>query len=106
VTESIQPANEAQGEYKRRALGVPAAYVARLVGWLSTPGCTVTGQLFGVRGREVFVFTQPRPAARIVTAELDELTPERLDAAISLELRNHFTDLKTDLETFNTEPLI
>ena len=70
------------------------------------PGCSVTGQLFGVRGREIFVFTQPRPAARIVTAPLDELTPERLDAAISVELRDHFTDLKTDLESFNSEPLI
>jgi len=106
VTESIQPANEAQAQYKRRALSVPAAHVARLVGWLSMPGCSVTGQLFGVRGREIFVFTQPRPAARIVTAPLDELTPERLDAAISVELRDHFTDLKTDLESFNSEPLI
>ena len=106
VTSSIQPANEAQAEYKRRALTVPAAYVARLVGWLSAPGCAVTGQLFGVRGREVFLFSQPRPMARIVSAPLDELTPERLDAAISMELREHFTDLQTDLETFNTEPLI
>jgi hypothetical protein len=106
VTSAIQPANEAQAEYKRRALTVPAAYVARLVGWLSAPGCAVTGQLFGVRGREVFLFSQPRPMARIVTAPLDELTPERLDAAVSLELREHFTDLQTDLETFNTEPLI
>ena len=75
-------------------------------GWLSAPGCAVTGQLFGVRGREVFLFSQPRPMARIVSAPLDELTPERLDAAISMELREHFTDLQTDLETFNTEPLI
>ena len=106
VTSSIQPANDAQTEYKRRALTVPAAYVARVVGWLSAPACAVTGQLFGVRGREVFLFSQPRPIARIVTAPLDELTPERLDAAVSLELREHFTDLQTDLETFNTEPLI
>lgn len=106
VTASIQPANEAQAEYKRRALTVPAAYVARLVGWLSAPGCTVTGQLFGVRGREIFLFSQPRPIARVVTAPLDELTPERLDAAVALELSDHFTDLRTDLESFNAEPLI
>lgn len=106
VTESIQPANDAQAEYKRRALSIPAAYVARLVGWLSSSGCNVSGQLFGVRGREVFVFSQPRPVARIVTAPLDELTPERLDAAISVELAAHFTPLQTDLEAFNTEPLV
>lgn len=106
VTESIQPANEAQAEYKRRALAVPAAYVARLVVWLVSPGCAVSGQLFGVRGRECFLFSQPRPVARIATAALDELTPERLDAAIAMEFTDHYVDLKTDLETFNTEPLI
>ena len=106
VTSSIQPANEAQAEYKRRALALPAAYVARLVGWLSTPGCAVTGQLFGVRGREIFLFSQPRPIARVVTEPLDQLTPERLDAAVTLELREQLTDLQTDLEAFNTEPLI
>jgi NAD(P)-dependent dehydrogenase (short-subunit alcohol dehydrogenase family) len=106
VTESIHAANDAQQEYKQRALRVPAAYVARLVAWLAAPGCSVTGQVFGVRGREIFVFSQPRPAARIVTPALDELTAERLDAQIALELREQLTDLKTDLETFNTEPLI
>ena len=106
VTASIQPANEAQADYKRRALSVPAAYVARLVGWLSTPACAVSGQLFGVRGREIFVFAQPRPAARVVTPVLDELTPERLDALITMELSGQFTDLRTDLEAFNSEPLL
>ncbi|HKA00449.1 MAG TPA: SDR family NAD(P)-dependent oxidoreductase [Candidatus Solibacter sp.] len=106
VTESIQPANDAQVEYKRRALAVPAAYVARLVGWLVSPGCAASGQLFGVRGREVFLFSQPRPAARIVTEPLDQLTPERLDAAIAIGFIDQYTDLKTDLEMFNTEPLI
>jgi NAD(P)-dependent dehydrogenase (short-subunit alcohol dehydrogenase family) len=106
VTEAIQPATEAQTEYKNRALKVPATYVARLVAWLCAPACGVTGQLFGVRGREVFLFSQPRPIARIVTPPIDELTPERLDAAISVELRSHFTDLATDLEAFNTEPLL
>ena len=106
VTESIQPANEAQQTYKQRALAVPAGYVARLVGWLCSPGCDITGQIFGVRGREVFLFSQPRPAVRIVTPPLDELTPEHLDAAISLEMRDKLVELTTDLESFNTEPII
>ncbi len=106
VTESIQPANEAQQAYKQRALTVPAGYVARLVGWLCSPGCDITGQIFGVRGREVFLFSQPRPAVRIVTAPLAELTPEHLDAAINLEMRDKLVELTTDLESFNTEPMI
>jgi len=59
-----------------------------------------------VRGREIFLFSQPRPIARVVTEPLDQLTPERLDAAVTLELREQLTDLQTDLEAFNTEPLI
>jgi NAD(P)-dependent dehydrogenase (short-subunit alcohol dehydrogenase family) len=106
VTESIQPANDAQELYKRRALAVPADYVARMVGWLCSPGCDVTGQIFGVRGREVFLFSQPRPIVRIVTPPLAELTPELLDAAISLEMRDAMVDLTTDLEAFNAEPMV
>jgi NAD(P)-dependent dehydrogenase (short-subunit alcohol dehydrogenase family) len=106
VTESIQPANDAQRLYKQRALAVPADYVARLVGWLCSPGCDITGQIFGVRGREVFLFSQPRPVVRIVTAPLAELTPELLDAAVSVEMRDELVDLTTDLEAFNAEPIV
>jgi NAD(P)-dependent dehydrogenase (short-subunit alcohol dehydrogenase family) len=106
VTASIQPANEAQAAYKARALAVPAGYVARLVACLCAPACDVTGQIFGVRGRELFLFSQPRPAARVVTPPLAELTPQALDAAIALQLRERFVDLTTDLEAFNTEPML
>ncbi len=106
VTESIHPANAAQAQYKARALTVPADYVARVVGWLCAPGCSVTGQLFGVRGREVFLFSQPRPVARIVVPPLEHLTPEALDSLASVEMGEHFTDLTSDLEAFNTEPLL
>jgi NAD(P)-dependent dehydrogenase (short-subunit alcohol dehydrogenase family) len=106
VTESIRPANDAQAAYKERALAVPAGYVARLVAYLCAPGCDVTGQVFGVRGREVFLFSQPRPAARIVTPQLADLTPEALDSAISIQMREQFVDLTTDLEAFGAEPIL
>lgn len=106
VTESIRPANDAQAAYKERALTVPAGYVAQLVAYLCAPGCDVTGQVFGVRGREVFLFSQPRPAARVVTPQLAKLTLEALDATISVQMREHFVDLTTDLEAFGTEPIL
>jgi len=106
VTESIQPANPAQAAYKAHALKVPAEYVARVVAWLSAPACDVTGQLFGVRGRELFLFSQPRPIERIVTPALAELTVEAIDAAVSLQMREKFLDLTTDLESFGSEPLV
>ncbi len=106
VTESIRPANDAQAGYKERALTVPAAYVARLVAYLCAPACEATGQVFGVRGREVFLFSQPRPAVRIVTPQLSELTLEALDSAVSLQMRDQFVDLATDLEAFGGEPVL
>jgi len=99
VTESIQPANEAQAAYKEKALKVPALYVARLVSFLAGPA-KISGQIFGVRGREVFVFSQPRPAATIVQPR------EHFDAALLAQLEPHFADLVTDLEAFSGDPLL
>jgi NAD(P)-dependent dehydrogenase (short-subunit alcohol dehydrogenase family) len=101
VTESIQPANEAQAAYKRSALQVPAGYVARLVSFLASEAAAgITGQLFGVRGREVFIFSQPRPQERVVQPR------ERFDAAAMQQLGRHFADLVTDLEAFSDDPIL
>jgi NAD(P)-dependent dehydrogenase (short-subunit alcohol dehydrogenase family) len=106
VTDIIQPANEAQKTYKERALKIDAAHVARLVATLAGPDCAkVTGQVFGVRGREVFLFSQPRPKARIVNEKAD-WDAKSLAAAIDKDLAPDFTDLTTDLEAFNTEPFV
>lgn len=100
VTESIQPANEAQAAYKARALKIPAKPVADLVAWLcSAAAQQVTGQLFGVRGREAFLFSQPRPVASFVMHG-------DLGAAIEREFAGKFVDLSTDLEAFNAEPVV
>lgn len=106
VTDSIVPANDEQADYKERALRVPAGPVAELVGYLCSKAASgVTGQIFGVRGREVFLFSQPRPTARVV-AEPGGWDEDALAAAVDSELRSAFAPLETDLEAFNTEPLV
>ena len=100
VTDIIQPANDAQKTYKERALKIGAHHVANLVTALCTPAAKgITGQLLGVRGREVFLFGQPRPVARIEAGA-------SLAQDLSAKLSDKFTDLTTDLEAFNTEPLV
>ncbi len=106
VTESIQPANEAQTEYKQRALRVPTDYVGRLVATLVSDANRFTGQIFGVRGREVFLFSQPRPVARAVTAPMTEGDPAALQAVLETAFAAELTSLATDLELFNTEPVL
>lgn len=99
VTESIKPANEAQAAYKAKALRVPARYVARLVAFLSSERAAhVTGQLFGVRGRELFVFSQPRPVQQAVQDDSGNLDLKPLEP--------HFTELVTDLEAFAGDPIL
>jgi hypothetical protein len=106
VTEFIKPANEAQAAYKERALKVPTYHVATLVAYLcSDAGRGVTGQILGVRGREVFLYAPPRPIARTVSPDAD-WTLEALAAAMEKDLRGSFADLRTDLEIYNTDPVI
>ncbi|HYQ03897.1 MAG TPA: SDR family NAD(P)-dependent oxidoreductase [Polyangiaceae bacterium] len=106
VTEAIQPANAVQTQYKERALRIAPRFVGDFVAFLSSAAAqNITGQLFGVRGREVFLFSQPRPIERFVIPEGEES-----GAALSSLLREQrvatgLVDLTTDLEAFNTEPL-
>ncbi len=106
VTETIQPANEAQTTYRDRALRIPAEHVARLVAFLVSAENTFTGQLLGVRGREVFLFSQPRVAATVVAEPLGNDDPVAFARALSVAFAPHLVDLATDLELFNTEPVL
>jgi len=96
VTQSIKPQNPAQATYKEHALKIPAEPVADLVAWLAGPEAgAVSGQLFGVRGRELYLFSQPRPVERVAVGAGAEL-----GATIMRSLRPHFLPLETDLEAF------
>lgn len=106
VTEVIQPANEQQAQYRERALKVPAHHVAKFVSYLCSDSAHhISGQIFGVRGREVFLFSQPRPVARIVSEEGGWDT-DSLAKAVDAEFKDQLFELTTDLEAFNTDPVI
>ena len=106
VTDTIQPATDAQAAYKERALRIPAHYVARVAAFLASNGHDMNGQLFGVRGRELMLFSQPRPLAKVVMQEGAGWNPAELANAVQAGLGASLTDLGTDLEFFNTEPLV
>jgi NAD(P)-dependent dehydrogenase (short-subunit alcohol dehydrogenase family) len=105
VTDIIQPANDEQAVYKERAMKVAPDHVAHFIAYLALPEAQhVSGQLFGVRGREIFLFSQPRPAAELAD-ESEDWQPRSIAHAMSA-LEDRFTPLSTDLEAFNTEPLV
>jgi NAD(P)-dependent dehydrogenase (short-subunit alcohol dehydrogenase family) len=106
VTQSIVPVISAQTAYKERASKIPAEPVADLVAWLASPaGAATTGQIFGVRGRELFLFGQPRPVARIETPAAPFAAAAYTERIGGLFAPLYAT-LGTDLEAFDTEPLL
>jgi NAD(P)-dependent dehydrogenase (short-subunit alcohol dehydrogenase family) len=106
VTDAIVPANEDQKQYKERALRIPPRFVADFVAFLcgDTAG-DISGQLFGVRGREVFLFSQPRPLERFVLSGAED-PQTALATLVGAHFAGRFTPLTTDLEAFNTEPFV
>ena len=106
VTDMIEPANDEQAAYKERGMKVSPHHVANFVAYLCSQAAgDVTGQIFGVRGREVFLFSQPRPVKTISRTDRD-WTAADLAEAVDGEMKDLFTDLETDLEAFNTEPIV
>src|SRR6187399_1677896 len=97
VTDMIQPANDAQARYKERALKIAPEFVAEFVAFLcSAQAQDVTGQVLGVRGREVFLFSQPRPIETLVAPESGWTTPA-FATLFNERFRAKLTDLTTDL---------
>ncbi len=103
VTESIVPANEAQAVYKKRALSIDASHVGAFVAYLCGGAAhDITGQVFAVRGRRVFLFSQSRPVAELA---VEDWNADDFDVRLRTACAGRFTDLSTDLEAFSGAPL-
>ena len=105
VTESIKPQNEAQQKYKDSALKIDSKYVGELVSFLSSnDGKKYSGQIFGVRAKEVFLFQQSRPVFNFIRKE--DSTHSDLKSGFEENFDENLTSLETDLEAFSNEPVI
>ena len=80
------------------------AHIAPLVAFLSSDeAADVSGQIFGVRGKEIMVFSQPRPVRSVYNAEgwsVDSLS------AMKGALQSSFTPLEVSADVFPYEPLV
>ncbi|MDE3076450.1 MAG: SDR family NAD(P)-dependent oxidoreductase [Chloroflexota bacterium] len=103
-TERIVALTPEVQQYFEGAMTVPAEDVAPLVAFLaSDAGKKITGQVLGVRGKEVFLFSQPRPIRSAVKSsgwDVDGLTRvfETWEAALA--------GMETDLEVFKYRPFV
>jgi hypothetical protein len=64
----------------------------------------ISGQVFGVRGKEIFVFSQPRPVRAVHRAE--GWTPERIAEVLPGTLAHDLVPLETSAQYFNYDPLV
>ena len=89
---------------ERMRSGMRADQVAQLAVALASPAAAdVNGQVFGARGNEVVLFSQPRPVRSV--ARLEGWTPETLIEQAFPAMRPDFTDLGASASVFPYDPI-
>lgn len=105
MTDSIKGATPEQQVYLDRARRAKVEHILPFLTYLASDMPEgITGQVFGARGHEIFLFSQPRPVRVIGRAGGWDL--ESIHAAVNASLRSGFETLQTDLELFESEPLL
>jgi len=104
MTESIPPANDLLRAYLRTAGMATPEDVAPLVAWLcSAPASGITGQIFGARGAEITIWSQPRPVGRMV--EEQGWDAQTLTGRVQAEFTRHLTPLESEFDLFGGPPV-
>ncbi|MGI8807430.1 MAG: SDR family oxidoreductase [Acidimicrobiales bacterium] len=103
MTESIPPATEQLRRYLEDAPAARPSDVAPLVAWLCSPAAAgVSGQVFGARGAEVTLWSQPRPAVHLVDRE--GWSADALDRARA-GLEPFLVPLESEFDLFGGPPV-
>jgi NAD(P)-dependent dehydrogenase (short-subunit alcohol dehydrogenase family) len=102
---TIPTETDAQRARVEKIKKLSPAHIAPLAAYLASEDAKdVTGQVFGVRGKEIMLFGHMRPIMRVHHAE--GWTPERLAEMFPGTLRHHLTPLETSGQYFNYDPLV
>ncbi|HEX2193076.1 MAG TPA: SDR family oxidoreductase [Acidimicrobiales bacterium] len=104
MTESIPPVTDELRRYLEWAPRATPADVAPVVTWLCSPQAAgITGQVFGVRGATVNLWSQPRPVAEVCDRRGWE--PATLDAVARPRFGAHLTPLESEFDLFGGPPV-
>ena len=94
-------------EQQRRVEGlkklVPEKIAPFVVALASDEGATVSGQVFGVRNNEIYLFSQPRPIRTAHTAE--GWSPEAIAERVFPQFANDFFPLHKSGDVFTWDPV-
>ncbi len=102
---TIPAETEAQRERVEKIKKLSPAHIAPLAVYLASDEARdVSGQVFGVRGKEIMLFCHMRPIRTIHHAE--GWTPQHLTEIFPGTLRHHLVPLETSGQYFNYDPLV
>ena len=102
---TIPTETEAQKARVEKIKKLSPAHIAPVAAFLASDAAKdVTGQVFGVRGKEIMLFGHHRPIMRIHHA--DGWTVERLAEMVPGTLHQHLVPLETSGQYFNYDPLV
>ncbi|HEU5196148.1 MAG TPA: SDR family NAD(P)-dependent oxidoreductase [Methylomirabilota bacterium] len=102
---TIPTETEAQKARVEKIKKLSPAHIAPVAAFLASDAAKdVTGQVFGVRGKEIMLFSHERPIMRVHNDE--GWTVERLVSMFPGTLQHHLVPLVTSGQYFNYDPLI
>jgi NAD(P)-dependent dehydrogenase (short-subunit alcohol dehydrogenase family) len=102
---TIPAETEAQKARVEKIKKMSPAHIAPVAAFLASDlAKEVTGQVFGVRGKEIMLFGHMRPIMRVHHAE--GWTVERLGEMFPGTLQHHCVPLETSGQYFNYDPLV
>ena len=102
---TIPTDDPAQAQRVEKLKKMSPAHIAPLVCYLASDDAqTVTGQIFGVRGKEIMLFSQPRPIRSLISEE--GWTPEKLQLMLKGAFGSSFYALDTSPSVFSYDPIV
>ena len=95
---------QSEEQLKARAEKTRPDHIAQLIAFLGTDAAKgVSGQIFGVRGNEVYLYNQPRPIR--IMARNDGWNPEKLAEHWLPAVQNSFTPLERTRDVYSWDPI-
>jgi NAD(P)-dependent dehydrogenase (short-subunit alcohol dehydrogenase family) len=102
---TIPGAEDPNNQRLNRIKQMSADLIAPLVVFLASDEAqAISGQVFGVRGKEIMLFSQPRPLRSV--ADVEGWTPEKIAARFNSYFGTALTKLETTGQAFAYEPII